>query len=171
MNAGQVTSLFRASVLLWVLSMLVSACGSNVNHKYSIEISGPCEKCPESRLDSVLKDIPGIYSRNYKDDFMILEVDSTVATRNILINRLNEAGYDFDMNLGKFIRDGAFLCCTELIGGEPDGDDDAGLLDEDDDLASLDESLEDSLFEDDGEIDNLDEDLDGDLIDEEDLFK
>ncbi|MCS6906080.1 MAG: heavy metal-associated domain-containing protein [Bacteroidia bacterium] len=79
------------------------------------EIEGPCENCPLTRLDSVLKTIKGIkdYTIDGKQKKMILKYDSLALPTKKLIEALNAAGY----NIGEdFAISGDYgdACCENI---------------------------------------------------------
>lgn len=85
---------------LWIaiFGFIVFSCSDPIA-SISLEISGPCEECPSSRIDSLLKKLDGVQEVNVDKDGLNAEVtfDSTIVSANDIRIYLTKYGYDVDL--------------------------------------------------------------------------
>jgi hypothetical protein len=93
---------------------LYTGCNNAVATK-EFDIEGPCEKCPLTRLDSVLKSIKGIkdYTIDGKQNKIIIQYDSLKLSSPKLIEALNLAGYNIGEHFAT-IGDYGDSCCENI---------------------------------------------------------
>lgn len=153
---------------LVLCTLLIQSCGKSTA-VYQFELGGACATCPLSDAEAILKGINGVSSASIDKDFnATVEFDSTVVTRGKIMEILNHAGYEVDMETIAATT-GMKACCS------PDLDDDLAM-DDDMEFDELDMDDLDLDFGDDidydAEIDNLnmddfvqDADADDELMD------
>lgn len=174
-------NLFHFILCVVLLAGILSACGPD-KQSFAIEFSGPCEACPPSRLDSLLKLKPGILNVAFSgnNEKVTIEYDAHKLKKQDIIDYLNDNGYDAGPNEPAiaFGAGEAPLCCEfdSTLAGDLDAtvhadeelddelekkfesDLDAGIntdIDIDvDDMAVSDELDEDNLF-DESEVDKM----------------
>jgi hypothetical protein len=108
-------SLIKTGLYISALSFFWHAgCNSAVATK-EFDIEGPCEKCPLTRLDSVLKSIKGIkdYTIDGKQNKVIIQYDSLKLPSRKLIDALNLAGYNIGEDFAT-IGDYGDACCENV---------------------------------------------------------
>jgi copper chaperone CopZ len=78
------------------LLIILEGCGPKANSNTTFEVGGSCDACPKSRLDTLLTQTIGVIKVDYDTISHILAVgfDSNRVSQQILIDVLNDAGYD-----------------------------------------------------------------------------
>ena len=104
------------------------ACGPK-KETVAFEIGGPCDNCPFTRLDSLLKLKEGVLSVTFdkENDKVSIEFDANKIQKDKLFDFINENGYDAGPNEPALTVDGVGLpmCCerdTSDLEGTIDGE-------------------------------------------------
>lgn len=144
----RIFSNIRIVVLAAVLATVLAACGKTINTEIRYDVEGPCEECPRTRLDSLLKLNDGVVEWTIDDEkgFVSIRFDSTAISRRELASLLNRGGYNADMYLGLELTD---ACCKSLLGDDdvldnnmPDMEDAKNEVEAENDIANMQDELD-----------------------------
>jgi len=143
----------KLNLFVFVFYILAQAC-SKPTAIYQFELGGACVTCPISDAEEIIKGIKGVSSVSIDKEFnATVEFDSTITTRGKIMEMLNHAGYEVDMETIAG-RTQMKPCCT------PDLDDDLSMDDDLDfdelDLDDLDLDFGDNDIDYDAEMDKID---------------
>lgn len=115
------------------------ACGPK-KETVAFELGGPCEECPFSRLDSLLKLKEGVLAVTFEkgNEKVTIEFDANKLHKDKLFDYINEHGYDAGPNEPALNVNGVgFPMCCEVDSSALDSLDQIGMIDD-----SLDKDLE-----------------------------
>lgn len=130
----------KVACYIVALALVAGLSGCVKEEQVSFTISGCCESCPVTRLDSVLGTIETIVQHNVQEDMTVsltYQADNEQSLSNI-INLINEHGYTVEM-----IADGKIQSISEARNCDLSAcckEDPIGVIE--------DPTIEDSLFED-----------------------